>query len=104
MTISKPRKAILDKVPVKYLACRDLGHWWFWYDVTYKGRRVFQLLQCQKCKSIKVKKLAKDFKLKGSHINYVKDFKVEGMGRLNAEERAYLRRRLEEYMEAEKVA
>lgn len=84
---------IAKRYPDQYLACRDHGHSWQPLDARYlQDGNIERILGCERCEARRVQKLDKRGYLVGGHYDYADGYAMVGIGRLDTDDRAVLRR------------
>lgn len=93
-------RPLVKKIPDEFITCRALGHAWKYFRVNNSKRRnkrhsTYDVeLRCTRCPTERTVFLDKYGKLRGSVYWYPKGYLIEGLGRLTAEDNAYIRLRL----------
>lgn len=87
----------VQQIPERYLNCRAFGHPWKPYDVEQRpndpNKRYVQELLCTRCDTLRAIFMDEDARIKGNAYFYPEGYVLEGIGRLTADENAYIRLR-----------
>jgi len=87
-------KDIAKRYPDTMLACRDMGHDWRPIEAAWlQNGNIERVLGCTRCEAKRVQYLDKNgYIVKGGGYNYPDGYQMKGMGRLDTDGRAVLRR------------
>lgn len=92
------RRSLINSIDTEYLPCRAMQqHAWKYHRVESHDRRTWaQSFVCMRCSVIRTIYVHKDTGrlVKKAHYDYPAGYKVEGLGRLSAEDNGLLRLRL----------
>jgi hypothetical protein len=84
---------IAKKYPERLLACRDQGHSWEPIEATWlQDGNIERILGCTRCETRRVQYLDKRGYVIGGHYEYADGYQMKGLGRLDTDGRAILRR------------
>jgi|SRR5215831_3146876 len=82
----------VKSMPAECVHCRDYGHQWKPLTVFREGRNFDQVLECVRCKTHRHRLIDRYGNLVfNRYNNYPAGYKVEGLGRLDGEDRGVLR-------------
>ena len=84
---------IAKRYPDSYLACRDHGHSWQPLDASFlQDGNIERILGCVRCEARRVQRLDKQGYLLGGHYDYADGYAMVGIGRLDTDGKAIMRR------------
>lgn len=82
-----------DKLPERYLLCRDMGHNWLPFGTPgrYKDGGFERILRCSRCKCERHTSISNTGMILSSHYTHPEGYLLEGLGRIVGEGRGILR-------------
>jgi len=83
----------IETMPLDHLQCRDWGHSWRPFTAHWvEADKCFEsVLRCQRCRSVRIRYLSARGELLSSRYDYADNYLVEGIGRLDSEDRNHIR-------------
>jgi hypothetical protein len=86
-------KDVAKRMPDTFLSCRDHGHLWAPLEAAWlQDGNIERTLGCTRCEAKRLQYLDKNGYVLGGHYNYADGYAMKGIGRLDTDGRAVLRR------------
>lgn len=97
MTTTDDRQARLADVannyPDQFLSCRDMGHAWRPHSAVWlEGGQIERALECTRCKTARRQILDREGYILLGYYYYADGYQIPGIGRLDTDARAGLRK------------